>query len=265
MNPSQGKLVLTRPRQQAGEWGQRLADLGVDACGLPLIEIVPGDGREAQAAWLALESAALAVFVSPNAVENFFEHRPEPQAWPAKALAACVGPGSARALAAAGVPVELIVQPPADSSSLDSEHLWPQLAGRDWRGRKVLLLRGHGGRDWLAERLREQGALTSYFSVYRRSSPAFDPGELALFAQVLAAPREHVWLFSSAEGVEHLRGLAPAGHDWSAARCICTHERIAAAASSLGLAHVVLARPDAQAVARAFKDMQDGDLQSISL
>src|SRR5882672_10659186 len=125
-------LVLTRPRQQAGEWLQRLAGLGVAAQSLPLIEILPGDGQEASAAWAALPQAALAMFVSPNAVEQFFARRPAGQAWPA---------GTWRA---AGVPAALIVQPPADAASLDSEHLWPLLAGHDWNDRLVLLLRGEG-------------------------------------------------------------------------------------------------------------------------
>lgn len=257
-------LVLTRPRQQAGEWLQRLAALGVAAQSLPLIEIVPGDGREAAAAWAALPEAALAMFVSPNAVEQFFAHRPGAQAWPAATLAACVGPGSARALREAGVPAALIVQPPPDAASLDSEHLWPCLSGRAWDGRRVLLLRGEGGRDWLAERLRERGARTDYFSVYARRCPQPDAAGRALLNTILGAPAAHVWLFSSAEAIGHLRTLAPQSQDWSTVRCIATHERIAAAARRLGLAHVVLTRPDAAAVAQAFDAMRDGPLQSFS-
>lgn len=249
-------LVLTRPQQQAADWLQRLGALGVTAQSLPLIEIVPADGREAAAAWAALPAAALAMFVSPNAVEQFFAGRPADQAWPGQTLAACVGPGSAAALLAAGVPARLIVQPPDDAASLDSEHLWPKLSGRDWPGQSVIFLRGEGGRDWLAERLRERGARTDYFSVYQRRCPRFDAGQQALLATVLAAPAQHVWLFSSAEAVGHLPTLAPATHDWSTGRCIATHPRIAAAARRLGLVHVVLARPDAAAVAQAFGAMQ---------
>ena len=62
---------------------------------------------------------------------------------PPGTLAACVGPGSAQSLAEHGVPDALIVQPAAGAASLDSEHLWEQLAPRrDWQGARVLLLRG---------------------------------------------------------------------------------------------------------------------------
>ncbi|MDN3923135.1 uroporphyrinogen-III synthase [Roseateles violae] len=247
-------LVLTRPRQQAGDWLARLAEQGVEALSLPLLEIDAGAAEAADAAWAALPDAALAMFVSPNAVEHFFARRPAGAAWPAQTLAACVGPGSARALEAAGVPAGQIVQPPADAASLDSEHLWPQLAGHDWRGRLALLLRGEGGRDWLAQRLREHGARTLYFSVYRRRAPRFDAAQRALLDAIVAAPDRHVWLFSSAEAVGHLPELA--AQDWSAGRCICTHERIAEAARRLGFGHVVLARPEAAAIAAALEAMQ---------
>ena len=262
--PMAGTLVLTRPRQQAGEWIERLGAEGVMARSLPLIDVAPTDGNDAARAWAALPDAALAVFVSPNAVEHFFVHRPAGASWPAGALAACVGPGSARALREAGVPVDAIVQPPADSPSLDSEHLWPQLASLDWHGRQVLLLRGNGGREWLADRLRERGAMATPFSVYRRGPPRFDAQEQALFDAILAAPRDYVWLFSSAEGVDHLGDLAPAVTDWSQSACVCTHERIAAAARRLGFAAVASARPDAAAVAQAFRALRKGDLQSFS-
>lgn len=261
---SAATLVLTRPRQQADEWLRRLSALGVQARSLPLIEILPTDGQEAGRAWAALPAASLAMFVSPNAVEQFFAGRPPGQSWPAQTLAACVGPGSAQALLEAGVPAALIVQPPADAASLDSEHLWPQLSGRDWQGRSALILRGGGGRDWLAQRLREQGALTEDFSVYRRRCPQLDGPAQALLAQILAAPAQHVWLFSSAEAIGHLQTLAPAGQEWSAGRCVATHERIADRARELGWGHVVLARPDAQAVARAVDATLGGTLQSFS-
>ena len=196
-----------------------------------------------------MPEAALALFVSPNAVSAFFADAVAQ--WPAQTLAACVGPGSARALAEAGVPSELIVQPPADAESLDSEHLWPLLEQRDWQGRLALMLRGEGGRDWLAQRLRERGARTQDFHLYRRVCPRLSEAEQALLDDTLR--ERHVWLLSSAESLTHLRTLAPAGCDFSSQRAIATHERIAAAARTLGFGQVVLARPDAASVSAAHR------------
>ncbi|MBB4843735.1 uroporphyrinogen-III synthase [Paucibacter oligotrophus] len=257
MGPARS-LILTRPLAQTQDWLQRLAGLGVAAQSFPLIEIASRDGAaaEAAAAWLRLPTAALAFFVSPNAVQHFFAQRPAAQAWPAACLAACVGPGSARALQAAGVPAELILQPPADAASLDSEHLWPLLQPRDWQGRQVLLLRGDGGREWLAERLRERGADVTAFSVYSRRCPELDAAGQARLRALLAAPQASVWLLSSAEGVANLAALAAGDAAWGQRACIATHARIAEAARALGFGHVVLARPDAPALVQAFQAMQ---------
>ncbi|MGQ3051263.1 MAG: uroporphyrinogen-III synthase [Roseateles sp.] len=240
-------LLVTRPRPQCAAWLARLEALGVNAAALPLIEILPArDPGPVRAAWASLPAVNLAVFVSPNAVEQFFAHRGD---WPAHTLAACVGPGSAQALVERGVPAAQVVQPAADAASLDSEHLWERLSShRDWAGARVLLLRGDGGREWLAERLTEAGASVEAVTVYHRSSPRFDAGERALLTQALADPQGFVWLFSSAEAVSHLQGMALNGQ-----RAVATHPRIAEAARTAGFAPVVLARPDPEAVTRAFR------------
>ncbi|MFG6433644.1 uroporphyrinogen-III synthase [Roseateles sp. LYH14W] len=244
-------LIVTRPRPQCAGWLARLAALGVDAVALPLIDIQPArDPAPARAAWAALAATDLAVFVSPNAVEQFFAHA-DGAGWPATTLAACVGPGSAQALTAHGVPAGLIVQPAVDAAGLDSEHLWQQLQPRrPWAGARVLLLRGDGGREWLAERLVEAGASVEAVTVYHRAGPRFEAAEQALLDDVLARPQDHVWLFSSAEAVGHLLVHMLAGQ-----RAIATHPRIADAARAAGFSPVVLARPDPEAVTRALKGL----------
>jgi len=246
-------LIVTRPRAQAAEWLARLASFGVTAASLPLIEIGPGEPGAAAAAWRQIGAAKLAVFASPNAVAAFFAARPAAVAWPERALAACVGPGSAAALAEAGVPAMQIVSPAADAASFDSEQLWTRLASRDWRDARVLLLRGDGGREWLAERLRERGAQTEAFVVYRRHAPQLGPAEQALLAAALASPDEHAWLLSSSEAVGHLVARLPAGASLARQRALATHERIAHAAQAAGFGRVVSTRPDAAAVAVAFR------------
>lgn len=243
------RLLVTRPRPQCAAWLARLADLGVDAAALPLIEILPArEPAPVRESWAALPRTDLAVFVSPNAVGQFFAHA-SGAPWPAATLAACVGPGSARALAERGVPAALIVQPAPDAASLDSEHLWRQLQPRrPWRGARVLLLRGDGGRDWLAERLREAGAQVEAVTVYHRAGPRLDAAEQALLDDARARPQAHVWLFSSAEAIGHLSGQALTGQ-----RAIATHPRIAEAARAAGFDPVVLARPEPEAVTRALK------------
>jgi uroporphyrinogen-III synthase len=272
------RLLLTRPRAQADDWAKRMAALGVPTVSLPLIDIAPaGDPASLAAAWAALPGTDLAMFVSPNAVEHFFGGRaaagspPRLPGWPDRTWAATVGPGSARALIGHGVPASRIVQPPAASDSLDSEHLWPELvriAGEDWTGRRALLVRGDGGREWLGDRLREAGAEVCAISVYRRTCPVPSRETAALLREALAAPERHVWLFSSSEAIGHLDSLEQGTRadrppaDWGQVRALATHERIAARARTLGAGHVVLVRPDAAAVAAGFRMLSGSTLES---
>jgi uroporphyrinogen-III synthase/uroporphyrinogen III methyltransferase/synthase len=286
------RLLLTRPLAQARDWSERLAGLGVPTLAFPLIDIVPGaDPVAAQQAWASLPQQALVMFVSPNAVKHFFDHRPPGQPWPHGVLAATVGPGSAHALGAAGVPADQIVQPPVGAESLDSEHLWPEIqrvAGQDWTGRHALLVRGDGGREWLGDRLREAGAQVAAVSVYRRACPVLDARAHQQLASVLHQPEQHIWLFSSSEAIGYLASmvagaaatspecgttpdakahqgrvpLPPITVNWHTVRAVATHERIAARARALGLVHVVLVRPDAAAVAEAFRRLSGCPLES---
>ena len=248
------RVLVTRPAAQARDWVERLHAAGIDAAALPLIEIAPADGAAAlQAAWRGLEECALVMFVSPNAVAHFFAARPADAAWPAALLAASPGPATTQALHGAGVPQAQIVEPAADAPQFDSEALWLRLQARDWRGACALFVRGDGGRDWLAERLREAGARIEQVSAYRRGVPSLDAGGQQLLDAAIAAPHAHLWWFSSAQAIDHLGMLAPAGSDWRAARALATHPRIAERARRLGFGAVESCSPAADAVLAAIR------------
>ncbi len=244
------QLIVTRPAAQAADWVQALQALGQDAVALPLLDIAPAaDPAPVQAAWRALPGATLVMFVSANAVAQFFAQAPAGPAWPAGLRAGCTGPGTSAALRAAGVPGNSIVEPPP-GTSFDSESLWALLAHEDWAGRHVWVVRGEDGRDWLADTLRARGATVDFVAAYRRCAPVLDAAAQALLARALAAPAAHLWLFSSSEAAAHLRTLAP-GADWSRSGALASHARIAQTARELGFGRVGLTAPTPAAVAAA--------------
>jgi uroporphyrinogen-III synthase len=250
------RVLVTRPVPQAAGWVARLRDEGIDAVALPLICIGPAtDAAAVHQAWASLATQRLVVFVSPNAAEQFMAAQPPGAAWPAHAHAGSTGPGTTQVLRRLGVPVERIVEPAAESAQFDSEALWRQLQRGDWHGAPVLIVRGDGGRDWLADTLREQGAQVALLAAYRRSAPELDAAGRALLQAALGAPRSHLWFFSSSEAIANLAVLAGDAADWSLARALATHPRIAARAQQLGLADVTLTRPTLAAVSACIQSM----------
>ncbi len=250
------RVLVTRPASQGAEWVARLCEGGIDAVALPLICIAPAaDPAPVRAAWAALASMRLVVFVSPNAAEQFMAAGPSGVAWPGGVLAGTTGPGTTLALRRTGVPGEQIVEPAADAAQFDSEALWRQLQHRDWRGEQVLIVRGDGGRDWLADTLRAQGARVAQLAAYRRSAPRLETPEQALLSAALDAPCTHLWLFSSSEAIDNLSALAGPAADWSRARALATHPRIAARAQQLGMGEVTLSQPTVGAVSACIQSM----------
>ena len=248
--------LVTRPAAQATSWVVQLRALGLHAEALPLLAIDPvPDPRALQAAWLTLATQDLAMFVSPNAVQGFFAARPAHAAWPASLRAAAVGPGTVQALTTAGVPAQHCVAPPAPP--FDSGQLWALLRDEDWGGRRALIVRGDGGRDEFAHALREAGAAVEFVQAYSRTLPRWSAAEQALAARARAAPRDHVWLLSSAEGAGYLPALCP-DTDWSSARAIASHPRIAASARRLGFGHVSEAAPTLASVGAALRALESG-------
>ena len=243
-------LIVTRPAAQAAEWVREFTALGLQALAFPLIGIAPAtDPTPLRAAWQALSSYRLVMFVSSNAVQHFFAAAENGVAWSSNVLAGSTGPGTSAALRLAGVPAQQLVEPAADAGQFDSEALWAQLQALPWAGQRALVVRGEGGRDWLAETLRAQGAHVDFVTAYRRLAPLWDAAGQDLLAAACLKPASYLWLFSSSEAVARLRTLAPAA-DWSRSRALASHPRVAQAARGLGFGHVQAAGPTASAVAK---------------
>jgi len=250
------RVLVTRPAPQAADWVARLREGGIDAVALPLICIAPAaDAAPVDQAWSNLSSFRLVVFVSPNAAEQFMHARPVGAVWPAGVLAGSTGPGTSHSLRRQGVPAAQIVEPAADAAQFDSEALWRQLQPGDWRAAPVLIVRGEGGREWLADTLRERGAEVELLAAYRRQAPQLDTPGRTLLDAALASPREHLWFFSSSEAIDNLAALSGRAVEWSQGRALATHPRIAARAQHLGLVDVSLARPTVAAVRACIQSM----------
>jgi uroporphyrinogen-III synthase len=249
------RVIVTRPQPQADDWVARLRAGGLAAEALPLLRIAaPADLAPVRRAWAGLGERAMVMFVSPNAVAQFFETAPAGLAWPAGVWAASTGPGTSAALARAGVPPTQVLAPDEAAAKFDSETLWTTRLARlrDWQGARVLIVRGEGGRDWLARTLDLAGATVDFVEAYRRLPPALDAHQQAVLDAALADPQAHAWLFSSSEAVGHLAALAPQAR-WAGARALASHPRIAETARAAGFGTVQQVVPTVDAVLEALR------------
>ena len=198
------RVLLTRPAEESALLAASLSDVGIFSSSLPLLEIeaLPVT-PEQQAVWADLGRYCAVIVVSKPAarlgVQRLERH------WPRLPWFS-VGAATAQVLADQGLDVHY---PPSGD---DSEALLALPALREAIARtdaRVLILRGEGGRELLAERLREQGASVDYLELYRRFLPAYDPGVLM---QRIQLERLNGLVVSSGQGLLHLQALA--GPDW---------------------------------------------------
>ena len=257
------RILVTRPQPQADAWTRHLRAGGFDAVALPLLAIDALPDTQALAAtWHSLARFALVVFVSPNAVSHFFAARPPGVTWPATTRAAAPGPGTVDALLAEGLAAVSCIGPARDARQFDSAALWAQLEHESWAGQRALLVRGDGGREELADRLRAAGAKVDVVQAYRRRGAQLSAAEQALLDAARASPAAHLWLLSSSEALGTLECLAP-GADWSRAQAVATHPRIAAAAERLGFGNVECVAPTQEALHGALERAAQRCIQSM--
>lgn len=257
------RVIVTRPAREAAVWVKELRAFGFDPLALPLIDIVPPlDLTSLESARSAICNYAAVMFVSPNAVDGFMPGL----AAQGEGVAVIVsgtrawspGPGTTRALHLAGWPAESIDEPARDSPQFDSEALWVRVEHQIQAGARVLIVRGAdargqpAGRDWLAKQLRARGVVVDEVAAYRRVCPVFDAA--SHYLAVRNASDASVWLFSSSEAISNLQKLLPE-QDWSAARAVATHERIAQSALRAGFGRVAQSRPTVQSVVASIESL----------
>lgn len=240
------QVVVTRPRGQA----QALADSILAEGGVPVwfptIAIAPvADAGELDACLHRLGEFDLVVFVSANAVTHAFARG---AGWPAQLPAGATGPGTAAQLRQCGV--ARVVVP---KRQFDSEGLLAELDGQGLSPQRVLIIRGDGGREWLADALRARGAAVTSVASYRRVRAV--PDQQALH-QLLSAARIDAVTVTSTEGGEHLLSLL--GNDalnWlNRAPMFVPHERIGRCMRQRGVLNVVVTAGGDEGLVRGMVD-----------
>ncbi len=165
-------VLVTRPREQVGEFAELLTGYGAHVIPFPTIAIAPpSDWSDLDQAIAGLSNYEWIIFTSINGV-RFFIERLRALGRDTRALGrarlCAIGPRTAEALAAAGLRADRI---PAD---YQAEGLLKVLEKEDLKGARVLIPRAEVARDLLPEELRGRGADVTVAVAYRTVRPDAD-------------------------------------------------------------------------------------------
>ncbi len=204
------RVLVTRPAHQSMALCDAFTELGARVLRLPAIEIralVPSTESGAlnteSTGWIKhLSDFDFAIFISPNAVEYGMALILAQGNIPDKLKLVTIGRTSADTLfQCSGRKADIFPLKEFNSEALLA---LKSMSTASVKGKKILIFRGQGGREYLADNLRQRGAIVEYAEVYRRCLPQVDEKTLE---QIWAADTPHIVTVTSAAGLTNLLQL----------------------------------------------------------
>lgn len=271
------KIIVTRPRDQLNQAIKSIQEALIDneidleVLGLPLLEIVSDINESlAKELYQGLLEAQWLSFVSPNAfltadqLLKTFHYE-----WPTHLKLALIGGGSEKIILESRFKPSLIIKP-ANEEQWDSEGLWLQLFAQEknWDGKKVLIVRGDTGRDWLVSRLESEKAEVQLISIYKRKNLDQNDEYWQNFlkkweslpkSRVVNESKPLIWVMSSSLACQYLSqtlitlGLKEVILSQSIA--LATHEKIAQKAKEIGFSKVLNILPGQESISLNIKNL----------
>ncbi len=188
-------VLNTRPKEQAESLSQQLQSDGFNVLELASIQIEPLLKKRENKPKLLIDSD-IVIFISSNAVIHFDLH----YLLSTNCQVAVIGKATAQTY-------QQIYLQKADIipiKSFDSEGLLAHPQMQAIKGKKILIVRGKGGREHLAIQLQQRNAKVCYLEVYQRCKPKILTDEVnKIFEQ---HPVDFILVFSS-ESLTNLLGM----------------------------------------------------------
>jgi uroporphyrinogen-III synthase len=246
-------IVLTRPVEQSRAMAERLEPMGAQVFVFPSLAIVdPVDAAAIDRTVADLDRFTLGIFVSANAVERGLGAVRSRRAWPPGLRVAAVGGATAQALRDAGHREVIVPTGGADSEALLAV---PELQAVE--GEDIIVFRGEGGRELIAEVLTGRGAAVTCLTCYRRVRPDADPAPL--LAAWRAGKVDAVSAMSAESLANFLEMVGAEGRKlMQSTPLLVPHPRIAERAHRLGLDKVAVTDAAAEGLADALSELAQG-------
>lgn len=222
-------VIITRPAGQCEALAEMVEQAGGMAVILPSMSIQPTLAASHWPEGLPpIDQYRLIVFVSKNAV-----HLGSHYLVNSNAELAAVGPSTARSLESLGHKVSVTPDDGFTSEAL-LEHPFLQ----NLKNQRVLIVRGTGGRELLAETMRARGAKVDYLEVYCRLQAQISPDRLDQVRGLLAAGKVRFVTATSVQTLENtLQILGPeAKRLLRSSQLVSASDRVIEMAGELGIA-----------------------------
>lgn len=244
-NPLKGLgIAITRPIAQATKLNSLIRDNGGESISFPLIDIVPlEDYSVFDSTIQALKTYDWAIFISSNAVQNGMPRvLSQFNELPSQLEFAAIGPVTACELMQMSTPNALISRVLIPKGRFDSESLLSLAEMQNMQGKRVMIFRGIGGREVLADTLKTRGAEVTFAECYQRINPQIDCSQLE---QLWRNKQLHAIVVTSSEAMRYLLEMTHNGSDdWLCNIQICVnHARIAEEAPNHSLKITVADAP----------------------
>ena len=234
-------IAITRPIDQAKKLSALIIEAGGTPILFPLIEITPlNDYSQFKAVINDIKDYDWAIFISSNAVQNGMPRFVKAGVPPSLKFAA-IGPVTAHELQSFGVkdvltPLSHVQDGDESKVRFDSESLLTLTEMTNVTGKKILIVRGVGGRDVLAETLKARGAQVTFAECYQRINPQTNCN---LLAQLWTDKKLHGIVVTSSEAMRHLHDLAGDAEWLRNITLFVNHARIAQFSLQIGFKALV--------------------------
>jgi uroporphyrinogen III methyltransferase/synthase len=196
------EILITRTREQSGDFSTQLKKLGAGVVEFPTIEVVPPTRwKELDRAIDRLESYDWILFTSANGVNFFWQRlgeRGKSSRLPSPLKVCAIGPATADQLKKKGVSVHYVPK------EFIAESILEGLKKSRMEGKRVLLARAKKARDILPKGLRKLGAEVDVVEVYRTVKPK---GGSKKLKKLLTEEKIDVITFTSSSTVNHFADL----------------------------------------------------------
>jgi DNA-3-methyladenine glycosylase len=162
------QIIITRPLKSSHFLAEKIEQAGGKPIVFPTLEIRDVNQQVLKEA--RLESYAIAIFTSANAVEKVLPF------WPKSSnlIVMAIGRATAQALQAAGIYVDFSPESKFNSEALLGAPFLQASFLQTGDTKKIVIFSGENGRSLLLDTLRERGAQVTKIAVYKRLCPVVE-------------------------------------------------------------------------------------------